>query len=148
MKFNSEADRDKIISLLEQNMNDEFAATLQYVCHRISAQGRNQTLAEAFKSAALDEMAHILFFSDLITKMGGVPRFSDWSIDKSDDIKTMIEQDIRLETSAIDRYTRQLDELAAYPEIYSIIENVIIDEKDHMDIFSDYLSKIKSNRAD
>lgn len=148
MKVASEADRDKIMALLEQNMNDEFAATLQYVCHRISAQGRNQMLAEAFKSAALDEMAHILFFSDLITKMGGVPRFSDWSIDKSDDIKTMIEQDIRLEASAIDRYTRQLNELTEYPEISSLIENVIIDEKDHKDIFAEFLSKIKPDKAD
>lgn len=141
IKFDSDQEKKRVLEILEQNMNEEFAATLQYICHRISSKGKNDMLAEAFKSAALDEMAHILFFSDLITKLGGTPRFSDWDIDKSDNLKMMLDQDIRLENKAIERYTDQIKKLKDYPEILSIVEDVLSDEEDHRDIFKSYLEK-------
>jgi len=72
--------RRQIIDLLQGNMNAEFRATLQYICHRISVYSRDSVLGESFKSAALDEMAHILYFSDMIDKLGGTPAFTEWPI--------------------------------------------------------------------
>lgn len=76
--FESEHDRQEMLDALGLNMNEEFRATLQYICHRILAQEYDHVLSESFKSAALDEMAHILFFSDLITRYGGKPKFTRW----------------------------------------------------------------------
>ena len=87
-------------------MNEEFQATLQYICHRISAKGIDDALSDSFKSAALDEMSHILFFSDLITKYGGTPQFAPWPIDQSPDVKGMLISDIALEKKARERYSR------------------------------------------
>ena len=70
----SESKQVKLIEALNRNMNEEFKATLQYICHRIASKDQNNMLAESFKTAALDEMTHILYFSDLITKYGGKPR--------------------------------------------------------------------------
>ena len=115
IKFETEEVKQVVMACLEENMNEEYRATLQYICHRISAHGKNNMMAEAFKTAALDEMAHILYFSDMITKLGGDPIFTDWEIDKSTDLKTMLQKDVQLEKEAIKRYSDQLDKLKLYP---------------------------------
>jgi bacterioferritin (cytochrome b1) len=142
IKFKNDNDKAEILNDLELNMNEEFQATLQYICHRISAQGEDIRLAEAFKSAALDEMAHILFFSDLITKNGGAPRFNSWDVDKSCDIKTMLEKDLELEMKAIERYSSQITRMKDYPELVTIITSVLNDEEDHEKEFTEYLKKV------
>lgn len=142
MQFKNDRDRTDMLACLGENMNEEFRATLQYICHRISAKGRHDALAESFKSAALDEMSHILFFSDLLTKFGGTPGFTAWPIDRSDDITAMLEQDIALEAQARERYRRQVDRFAAYPEVVSLLQNVLDDEQDHESLFTDCLKKL------
>jgi len=137
--FKNENDRQELLKALDLDMNEEFRATLQYIAHRILARGENQVLAEAFKSAALDEMSHILFFSDLITKYGGTPHLLHWDIDKSSAIKEMLKQDIALEQAARQRYVSQLERFRDYPEFCSIISSVLADEEDHEDEFSRHL---------
>jgi len=143
VKFKDNRDREEILKHLEINMNEEFRATLQYICHRISAQTQDNMLAEAFKSASLDEMAHILFFSDLITKNGATPEFSNWDIDKSPDIRTMLEKDIELEKVAIKRYRAQIERMKDYPDLVSIITSVLYDEEDHEKEFTRHLEKVR-----
>ncbi|MCX5894870.1 MAG: ferritin-like domain-containing protein [Proteobacteria bacterium] len=137
--FKSEQDRVKLLETLQQNMNEEFRATLQYICHRILAKEANPVLAESFKSAALDEMSHILFFSDLITKYGGTSGLVEWKVDKSADIKEMLERDVELEQEAEKRYASQLNRFAGYAEFCSIIQSVLADEEGHEEEFNRYL---------
>lgn len=142
--FKDNEERQRILALLELNMNEEFKATLQYICHRISARGIDEVIADSFKSAGLDEMAHILVFSDLITKFGGVPRFTDWEIDRSSDLVQMLKKDIELEQAAQSRYEEQLKTVRAYPELCTIIEGILSDEQDHEDTFRSYLGRLQS----
>ena len=123
-------------------MNEEFRATLQYICHRISSKGKDELLTESFKTAALDEMAHILFFSDLIRKYGGEPRFREWQIDKSNDIKVMIETDLQLEIAAKQRYKSQLEKFKDYPELTNLIKSVLDDEEEHENSLKRYIREL------
>ena len=132
--------RQQIIDLLQENMNAEFRATLQYICHRISVYSRDSVLGESFKSAALDEMAHILYFSDMIDKLGGAPVFTDWPIHSGASITEMLQSDIALEQEARDRYSAQLETLQDHPQLHALIETVLSDEEDHHNEFSRYLS--------
>jgi bacterioferritin (cytochrome b1) len=145
--FKSDKDRQEMLEALEANMNEEIAATLQYICHRISAKGREELLSESFKTAALDEMAHILYFSDLIVKYGGKPRFELWQTDQSDDIHTMLRADIELEKRARHRYQRQMERFKAYPEFIAVIEGVLDDEGDHEEKFSEYLETLSKKES-
>jgi len=142
VQFKNEQDRKEVLNCLTENMNEEFLATLQYICHRISAKGIDEMLSDSFKSAALDEMSHILFFSDLITKYGGTPSFTPWPIDQSPDIKAMLTSDIALEKKARKRYSDQLERFADYPELAGIVKNVLDDEGDHEALFADYLARL------
>jgi len=139
--FKNELDWQEILEVLNLNMNEEFRATLQYICHRILAQDHNPVLAESFKSAALDEMAHILFFSDLITKYGGKPLLTDWEVDRSSDCKEMLTKNIALEQAAKQRYASQVERFKDYAEFSTVIKSVLSDEEDHEDKFTAYLKE-------
>ena len=133
--------RQQIIDLLQGNMNAEFKATLQYICHRISVYKRDSVLGESFKSAALDEMAHILYFSDMIDKLGGTHEFTDWPIHSGSSITDMLEADIALEHDARFRYGAQLETLHDQPQLHALIESVLADEEEHEEEFSSYLEQ-------
>ena len=131
--------QEELIHALNGNMNDEFRAVLQYICHRISARNEDIMLAESFKTAALDEMSHMLFFSDLISRYGGTPRFEEWKVDQSSDIKIMLETDLRLEKEARERYARQLEMFQEYADVTSVLSHVLADETDHEETFQRYI---------
>jgi bacterioferritin (cytochrome b1) len=122
-------------------MNEEIRATMQYICHRISSKGQEEVLAESFKTAALDEMSHILYFSDLITKFGGTPRFKEWQVDRSNAVKMMLNTDIQLEEAAKQRYRGQIDRFEGYPELVAMLQSVLDDEEDHEKTFKRYLGE-------
>jgi bacterioferritin (cytochrome b1) len=130
-----------MLDALNGNMNSEFRAVLQYICHRISAKDQDVLLAESFKSAALDEMSHLLFFSDLINRHGGAPVFEEWKVDQSNIISTMLETDLRLEREARERYARQLELFHDYADVTTVLAQVLADETDHEETFQRYLDK-------
>ena len=134
-------DTAKMLDALNGNMNSEFRAVLQYICHRIGARNQDIMLAESFKSAALDEMSHMLFFSDLISRYGGTPIFEEWKVDQSSDIITMLETDLQLEKEARERYTRQLELFKEFSDVTMVLTQVLADETDHEETFEQYLEK-------
>jgi bacterioferritin len=134
-------DTSAMLDALNGNMNSEFRAVLQYICHRISARNEDIMLAESFKSAALDEMSHMLFFSDLISRYGGTPTFDEWNVDQSSDIITMLKTDLQLEMEARERYTRQLELFKDYADVTTVLTQVLADEVDHEETFQQYLEK-------
>ena len=130
-----------MLDALNGNMNSEFRAVLQYICHRISARNQDIMLAESFKSAALDEMSHMLFFSDLISRYGGTPTFEEWKVDQSNDILTMLETDLQLEKEARERYACQLELFKEFSDVTAVLTQVLADETDHEETFQQYLEK-------
>jgi bacterioferritin (cytochrome b1) len=140
-KITDDARRQQVIAMLQDNMNAEFRATLQYICHRIAVYSRDSVMGESFKSAALDEMAHILYFSDMIDKLGGRPGFTDWPIHTGFEIAGMLQADIALEQEARDRYSSQLETLQDQPQLHALIASVLADEEEHHAEFSAYLAR-------
>lgn len=139
--FKNDQYRKELLEALNRNMNEEFRATLQYICHRILARKKNSVLAESFKSAALDEMSHILFFSDLIEKYGGTVQLGEWGTDRSGDIVQMLRADIALEQAARQRYALQIEQFVSCPEVCSLLKSVLADEEDHETEFTRYLQE-------
>ena len=138
MKMNTRSKeniREMLLDALNLNMNEELRATFQYICHRIAAHPSNRVLAESFKTAALDEMTHILYFSDLLSKYGGSPTFHEWPVDKSSDVKTMLATDLHLEKEAKIRYTHQMEKFKDFDDVMIILQDVLDDESDHEETF-------------
>jgi len=133
-----ENNREMLLDALNLNMNEELRATFQYICHRIAAHPTNRLLAESFKTAALDEMSHILYFSDLLSKYGGSPSFHEWPVDKSTDLKTMLATDLHLEKEAKIRYTDQIEKFKAFEDVMTGLQAVLDDESAHEEAFLRY----------
>jgi len=133
-----EKTREMLLDALNLNVNEELRATFQYICHRIAAHTTNRLLAESFKTAALDEMTHILYFSDLMSKYGGSPSFQEWPVDKSSDVKTMLATDLHLEKEAKIRYTDQMERFKDFDDVMIILQDVLDDENDHEETFLRY----------
>jgi bacterioferritin (cytochrome b1) len=133
-----ENNREMLLDALNLNMNEELRATFQYICHRIAAHPTNRLLAESFKTAALDEMTHILYFSDLLTKYGGSPTFHEWPVDKSTDLKTMLAKDLQLEKEAQTRYADQIEKFKAFEDVMMVLQAVLDDESAHEETFLRY----------
>ena len=53
----------------------------------------------------------------------------------------MLTSDIALEKKARERYSSQLERFADYPELAGIVKNVLSDEGDHEELFTDYLAR-------
>jgi len=141
MKMNTtskENNREVLLDALNLNVNEELRATFQYICHRIAAHSTNRVLAESFKTAALDEMTHILYFSDLMSKYGGSPSFHEWPVDKSSDVKTMLATDLQLEKEAKIRYADQIEKFKDFDDVMIILHDVLDDENDHEETFLRY----------
>ena len=51
--FKNQKDREEMLDALQIDMNEEMRAILQYICHRISARGQQDVIAESFKTAGL-----------------------------------------------------------------------------------------------
>ena len=130
--------RKMLLDALNLNMNEELRATFQYICHRIAAHSTNSLLAESFKTAALDEMTHILYFSDLLSKYGGSPSFHEWPVDKSTDLKTMLAKDLQLEKEAKIRYADQIEKFKACEDMMIVLQAVLDDESAHEETFLRY----------
>jgi bacterioferritin (cytochrome b1) len=133
-----EHNREKLLDALNLNVNQELRATFQYICHRIAAHTTDRLLAESFKTAALDEMTHILYFSDLMSKYSGNPSIQEWPVDKSSDVKTMLAADLQLEKEANIRYTDQMERFKDFEDVMIILQDVLDDEKDHEETFLRY----------
>jgi bacterioferritin (cytochrome b1) len=133
-----EHNREKLLDALNLNVNQELRATFQYICHRIAAHTTDRLLAESFKTAALDEMTHILYFSDLMSKYSGNPSIQEWPVDKSSDVKTMLAADLQLEKEAKIRYTDQMERFKDFEDVMIILQDVLDDEKDHEETFLRY----------
>ena len=77
---------------------------------------------------------HFPFFN-----ISGTPGLVEWKVDKSAEIKEMIERDVELEQEAEKRYASQLNRFAGYAEFCSIIQSVLADEEGHEEEFNRYL---------
>ena len=79
----------------------------------------------------MDEMRHMWWLADLITKRGGKPAMEHKELDfGGDDLERMLEKQISLETDGIERYKTQI-ETTKDPEVVGVIKHILDEEKRH-----------------
>jgi bacterioferritin len=94
---------DDIIRTLNEDFMRELEATLIYARNSfIMTDCASSRVTEAI---AVDEMRHMWWLADLITKRGGKPAMEHKELDfGGDDLKQMLEKQISLETEGIEKY--------------------------------------------
>jgi len=126
--------KEKLIDLLNKDLEWEFAAAIQYIQHAAVMTGPQYegTIKEMIIHSQ-EEMQHAVSLSEQIDYIGGTPTVKVEAIKTSDNSKTMLEQDLAGEKDAVRRYTErvgQAEELKLFG-LRRALEDILIMEEEH-----------------
>jgi bacterioferritin len=133
-------DMNDIIRILNEDFMRELEATLIYARNSfIMTDCASSRVTEAI---AVDEMRHMWWLADLITKRGGKPAIEHKELDfGGDDLKRMPGNQISLETDGIEKYNKQIETIKD-PEVVGVLKHILDEEKRHRKEFRIRLEEI------
>ncbi len=120
---------DEIIKFLNEDFVRELEATMIYVYNSFVMEECDPS--RVTEAISVDEMRHMWWLSDLITKRGGKPTMEHKELDfGGKDLKSQLERQIQLETHGIDRYTEQIN-IINDEEVVGVLKHILDEEKRH-----------------
>jgi len=127
--------REKLVALLNQDLEREFQAVIGYVNYSQVLKGAAyMNIAGELEKHAHEELGHALKLSYWIDMMGGMPAVVSKKVKTSEDAKEMLHFDLDAEKETIANYRRrvkqadELDEFALGEDLREILR----DEQDHL----------------
>jgi len=132
-------DKAKIISLLNQDMEDEHGAIIQYLTHAY-AMGEGEMACE-IEAMARDEMRHLDWLAETIVELGGVPSLERGKmLMGSDSVADWMSNNVLLEEGAINQYQEHIKAIDD-PKIKRLLERILSDEEAHRGDFEHFVEK-------
>jgi bacterioferritin len=120
---------EEVIRILNEDFVTELEATLIYV--RNSFIMKDCDPSRVTEAIAFDEMRHMWWLADLITKRGGKPTMEHKELDfGGNDLQTMLQKQIALETEGIEKYKKQI-ETVEDAEVVGVLKHILDEEKRH-----------------
>jgi len=133
-------DNIEVIRLLNEAFAHEIENSLIYV--RNSFMMRECDPSRVTEAIAVDEMRHMWWLADLITKRGGEPSMEHRALDfGGNDLKAQLERQIVLETEAIDMYKHIID-VVDDPEVVGVAQHILDEERRHRKEFKERLARL------
>ena len=131
--------KEKIIQLLNQALELEHSAHIQYLSHaEIVAGLEAEPIIERLKEIAGDEHKHQDKFRNLIGLLGGVPSLKMSPAHPARNIKEILIQNLKDEKTAVDTYRKILAELKKEKiQYYDYIlehevRHILMEEQEHI----------------
>jgi len=122
-------DNEEIIRLLNEAFIHEIENSMVYV--RNSFLMKECDPSRITEGIAVDEMRHMWWLAQLITKRGGKPSMEHRVLDfGGDDLKGQLERQVALETEAIDLYKHIIDAVDD-PEVVGVARHILDEERRH-----------------
>ncbi|MFP3879420.1 MAG: ferritin-like domain-containing protein [Dehalococcoidia bacterium] len=132
-------DKDKIVALLNQDLENEHAAIVQYLVHAY-AMGEGEMACE-IEAIAREEMRHFDWLAETIVSLGGTP-----SIERGDmrtggeSVPDWMRNDLLQERDAIALYEEHIKAIED-PGLKRLLRRILSDEKSHRGDFEHFVSK-------
>ncbi|WP_174591440.1 ferritin-like domain-containing protein [Methanocella conradii] len=131
---------EEIVRLLNEAFIHEVENTMVYV--RNSFIMKECDVSRITEGIAVDEMRHMWWLAELITKRGGKPSMEHRVLDfGGDGLKGQLERQIALETEAIEMYKRMI-ELVNDLEVVGVARHILDEERRHRKEFKERLSGV------
>lgn len=122
-------DTEEIIKLLNQDFVRELEASMIYVYNSFIMEECDPS--RVTEAISVDEMRHMWWLADLITKRGGKPTMEHQELDfENDDSKSMLKRQIQLESDGIERYNHQIAVIDD-EEVVGVLKHILDEEKRH-----------------
>jgi bacterioferritin len=148
------ADRERVISVLNEVLATEIVCVLRYKRHYFTAQGINAgPVAEEFLQHANEEQVHADMAAARIVQLGGEPDFSPEGLasrshseyDASSDLLDMVREDLVAERVAIASYQEIIRWLGNDdPTTRRMLEEILATEEEHADDLLNILQEISA----
>jgi len=132
-------DKGKIIALLNQDLEDEHGAIIQYLNHAY-AMGEGE-MACGIEAIARDEMRHLGWLAETIVELGGVPSLKRGKMQMGDQsVSNWMENDVLMEEGAINQYKKHIKAIDG-PKIKRLLQRILSDEEAHHGQFEHFVEK-------
>ena len=131
-----------ILKNLAMGRPGEIAASTQYVYQSVIADKTNEDIASIFEEIGVVEMMHLDMLMHAIADFGGNPEYKDAqgnffntsTLNYTNKLKEMLDNNIRAETLAIENYQMAIDRVKNQ-SLKDLFVRIIEDEKRHIEIF-------------
>jgi bacterioferritin len=148
-----QADRQQVISVLNEVLATEIVCTLRYKNHYYMAKGiYAQPVADEFLEHAKEEELHADEVAARIVQLGGVPNLnpdglatrSHAQYEESDSLEEMVKEDLIAERVAIQTYN-EIVKWLGNDDITSrrMMEQILAKEEEHADDLANLLERMK-----
>jgi len=138
-------DRDKIIALLNQDLEGEHGAIIQYLTHAY-AMGEGEMACE-IEAIAREEMRHLDWLAETIVELGGVPSLERGKMRMGgESVADWMRNDVLLEEDGINLYREHI-KLIDEPKIKRLLERILSDEESHHGDFQHFVDKAQKEGA-
>jgi len=138
-------DKDKIIALLNQDLEGEHGAIIQYLTHAY-AMGEGEMACE-IEALAREEMRHLDWLAETIVDLGSVPSLKRGSMRMGGQtVADWMGNDVLLEEGAINQYKEHI-KLVDDPKIKRLLQRILSDEESHHGDFKHFVDKAQREKA-
>jgi bacterioferritin len=125
---------DKLIELLNKDLELEYSAAIQYINHAAVMTGAAfGDIIKELKIHSNEEMQHAIALADQIDFLGGSPSVRVGPIKISKDNTEMLQQDLDGEEDAIRRYKIRIEQAEALKEfaLAQQLRTILATEQEH-----------------
>ena len=138
-------DKDKVIALLNEDIEDEHGAIIQYLSHAY-AMGEGEMACE-IEALAREEMRHLDWLAETVVELGGVPSLERGKMRMGNGaVSDWLKNDVMLEEGAISQYKEQIKAIDDL-KIKRLLQRIVADEKAHHGKFEHFVEKAGKSGA-
>ena len=126
--------KEELIKGLNEDLAAEWGTIMRYTYQAGKAVGlRGAEFREILEKEIPDEIGHAKYLTDVIADLGGDPTTAPRSFEKPNDIKQMVELDLKMEQEDVKNYTAhaKLAEELGNTELKVKLEEMAADESAH-----------------
>ncbi|UCH43174.1 MAG: ferritin-like domain-containing protein [Dehalococcoidales bacterium] len=147
-------EKSDIIALLNQDLEGEHAAIIQYLTHAY-AMGEGEMACE-IEAIAREEMRHLDWLAETIVDLGGVPSLQRGEMRMTgQSVAEWMKNDVLQEDDGIKLYKEHIDVIDD-PKIKRLLKRILSDEESHRGDFDHFVEKagreglkdLRGNRSD
>ena len=132
-------DKAKIAALLNQDLQNEHGAIIQYLNHAY-AMGEGEMACE-LEAFARDEMRHLDWLAETIVELGGTPSLERGKmLMGGETVADWMGNNVKLEEGAIKQYKEHIN-LIDDPKIKRLLKRILSDEESHHGSFEHFAEK-------
>ena len=123
-------DKPAMIDKLNEILKWEYAGLIQYTQFSFVVQGTlREVYHEFFRDNGKEALGHAHKVGDKIVALGGAPTTEIGEINVASDLRTMLENNLQLERSAVEAYTRALGAAGDDVSLRTMLETQVAAEQ-------------------